>query len=88
MEIKAEVFARGNELCNVKILNYSFIELKKNEGFYCINCNKQGLKSFIMILNKLKSCRYNFIHLADIHINDFYTYSADYFFDYPFYSNS
>lgn len=83
MELKADIFAKGNELCNVKILKDSFIELKKNENSYCINCNKQGLSSFIFILNKLKSFRYNFIHLADIHINDFYVHCADYFFDYP-----
>lgn len=81
--IKEDMFAEGDMRSNVKIYRKSFIEFIKVDDEYIINCNKDGLKSFIKVLKTLKSKKYGFIHLSDVHINECFVYDSDYFFDYP-----
>ena len=72
---------RERTLEEIKIKRGTFIEFKiKNEGYF-INSNKEGLQTFIKILNKLKFFGYNFVHLSDINIDEFYIHWTDYFFD-------
>ena len=81
--IKEDMFAEGDMRSNVKLYKKSFIEFIKVDGEYIINCNKDGLKSFINVLKILKSKKYSFIHLSDVHINEYFVYDSDYFFDHP-----
>ena len=81
--IKEDMFAEGDMRSNVKLYKKSFIEFIKIDDEYIINCNKDGLKSFINVLKILKSKKYGFIHLSDVHINEYFVYDSDYFFDHP-----
>ena len=71
-----------DEINSTKILDGSFIKFDYDGGNANLNGNIQGLKSFVKVLNKLLKRKYNYVRLADTQAGDFYTYAADYFFDY------
>ena len=71
-----------DEISNIKILDGSFIKFSYDGEDANLNGNIKGLKSFIKVLNKLLKRKYNFVRLADTQAGDFFTYDADYFFDY------
>ena len=91
-DIKTKKIEIGNEECvatyvkdeinDVKILDGSFIKFAYDGEDANLNGNIKGLKSFIKVLNKLLKRKYNFVRLADTQAGDFFTYDADYFFDY------
>ena len=71
-----------DEILNIKILDGSFIKFAYDGEDANLNGNIPGLKSFVKVLNKLLKRKYNYVRLADTQAGDFYTYAADYFFDY------
>ncbi len=77
------MFAIGDRICNVNIIQGTFIELSKNKNFYIVNSNIEGLKSLLLVLKKLKKIGNNFVHLSDVNINGCYINDSDYFFDSP-----
>ena len=91
-DIKTKKIKIGNEECvatyvkdeinDVKILDGSFIKFAYDGEDANLNGNIKGLKSFIKVLNKLLKRKYSFVRLADTQAGDFFTYDADYFFDY------
>lgn len=91
-DIKTKKIEIGNEECvatyvideinDVKIFDGSFIKFAYDGEDANLNGNIKGLKSFIKVLNKLLKRKYNFVRLADTQAGDFFTYDADYFFDY------
>lgn len=71
-----------DEISNIKILEGSFIKFAYDGEDANLNGNVPGLKSFVKVINKLLKRKYNYVRLADTQAGDFYTYAADYFFDY------
>lgn len=71
-----------DQIINTKILDGSFIKFAYDGDNANLNCNIKGLKSFLKVLNKLLKRKYNYVRLADTQAGDFFTYAADYFFDY------
>ena len=71
-----------DEINDVKILDGSFIKFAYDGEDANLNGNIKGLKSFVKVLDKLLKRKYSFVRLADTQAGEFYTYDADYFFDY------
>ena len=81
--IEKEYFYNEDELFDLNIVKGTYITFKFISDHYVLEGNKQGLKSFVRILNKLIYKKYDWIRLLDLSINEYYTNAPEYFFDEP-----
>jgi len=81
--IEKECFYNQDELYDIDIVKGTYITFKFISNHYILEGNKQGLESFVKILNKLIYKKYDWIRLLDLSINEYCTNAPEYFFDGP-----